>query len=247
MRSIPSWLRDTPIAHRGLHDAPAVPENSLDAFSAAARAGYPAELDVRLLADGEVVVFHDADCARLCGDSRRVSSLNSGQLAKLRLGSTDQSPPLLRDVLETVAGLTPLLVEIKNEEKSGLLEEKTCRLLSDYDGEYAVQSFNVDTLAWFEQNAPAIILGLLGTSAMEDVFTSVVQKLTSRPAGNNHVSPDFVGYEARFLPFDPVSRVRRENRPVLGWTVRSAEQERQVRAYCDNIIFEGFVPSIPAQ
>ncbi|MGB1015550.1 MAG: glycerophosphodiester phosphodiesterase family protein, partial [Nannocystaceae bacterium] len=53
-----TWLRHTPIAHRGLHSDDA-PENSLPAFAAAIAAGYAIELDVRLLADETVVVFHD--------------------------------------------------------------------------------------------------------------------------------------------------------------------------------------------
>ena len=44
-------------AHRGLHSRDkTVPENSLEAFRLAARAGYGIELDVRLSRDGQVVV-----------------------------------------------------------------------------------------------------------------------------------------------------------------------------------------------
>ena len=47
-------------AHRGSVSA-AAPENTLDAFAAAIAAGADAiELDVRRLADGELVIFHDA-------------------------------------------------------------------------------------------------------------------------------------------------------------------------------------------
>ena len=50
----------TPIAHRGLHSArDGRPENSLAAFEHACALGFPAELDVRLTRDREVVVFHD--------------------------------------------------------------------------------------------------------------------------------------------------------------------------------------------
>ena len=53
-----SWLVETPIAHRGLHDKDH-PENSISAFARAIDEGYPIELDVQLIADGTVVVFHD--------------------------------------------------------------------------------------------------------------------------------------------------------------------------------------------
>ena len=63
-----SWLTRRPIAHRGLHDARAGrPENSLAAFDRACALGFPAELDVRLTRDREVVVFHDRALRRLTG------------------------------------------------------------------------------------------------------------------------------------------------------------------------------------
>ena len=55
-------------AHRGLHDLNAGrPENSLGAFRAAAEAGFGAELDVHLMADGALAVVHDSDLERVCG------------------------------------------------------------------------------------------------------------------------------------------------------------------------------------
>ena len=125
MSRIPEWLLRLPIAHRGLHNASrGVIENSLPAFWAAARAGYPAELDVRLLADGEVVVFHDQNLDRLTNESGAIASRTSRDLAGVWLAgaATDNDPnpddariPLLRDVLDLVAGSTPLLIEVKNE------------------------------------------------------------------------------------------------------------------------------------
>lgn len=51
-------------AHRGLHALPHAPENSLPAFRRAAEAGYGAELDVRLTADGRLAVVHDGELSR---------------------------------------------------------------------------------------------------------------------------------------------------------------------------------------
>ena len=64
-------------AHRGLHTRDKrVPENSLEAFRLAARAGYGIELDVRLSKDGQVVVFHDDTLLRICGVDKRVDELD---------------------------------------------------------------------------------------------------------------------------------------------------------------------------
>ena len=48
------------VAHRGLHNSEqGVPENSLAAFQLAIDRSHAIELDVRITADDQIVVFHD--------------------------------------------------------------------------------------------------------------------------------------------------------------------------------------------
>src|SRR4051812_45971454 len=108
------WLARTPIAHRGLHAArEGRPENSIGAFAHSCALGFPAELDVRLTRDGEVVVFHDRTLKRLTGAAGRVEDRDAAELRALRLLGTRERLPLLREVLELVAGRVPLLIELK--------------------------------------------------------------------------------------------------------------------------------------
>ena len=113
-------------AHRGLHsEDKSVPENSLEAFRLAGRAGYGAELDVRLTKDGQVVVFHDDTLDRMCGVSARVDEKSYDELKLLSLAGTNQRIPLLTEVLETYGGRGPLIVEIKHGCRDRELCEKT--------------------------------------------------------------------------------------------------------------------------
>jgi hypothetical protein len=52
----------------------------------------------------------------------------------------------------------------------------------------------------------------------------------------------FIGYDVRCLPFAPVTAAREQGTPVLGWTVTSPEMEADRRRFCDNVIFEGYIP-----
>ncbi|MBR6351603.1 MAG: glycerophosphodiester phosphodiesterase, partial [Firmicutes bacterium] len=54
-------------AHRGYHDKPQIPENSLPAFKRAIENGWGAELDIHILRDGTLAVFHDSDLKRCTG------------------------------------------------------------------------------------------------------------------------------------------------------------------------------------
>ena len=68
-REHPGWklLRQYRYAHRGYHDKPHIPENSMAAFHRAIENGFGAELDVHLLKDGHLAVIHDASLKRSAG------------------------------------------------------------------------------------------------------------------------------------------------------------------------------------
>jgi glycerophosphoryl diester phosphodiesterase len=79
------------IGHRGASARYA--ENTLAAFRAAWASGAGGvELDVRLSADGEVVVFHDADGRRTAGQSGRIAGTPWADLARWRVGGGPVPP-----------------------------------------------------------------------------------------------------------------------------------------------------------
>jgi len=242
--NLPAWIVERPIAHRGLHDlSRGVAENSIAAFEAAAGAGFPAELDVRVTRDGAAVVFHDRALERLTGAEGNVGDAELSKIVRLRLSGTPHTVPSLSDVFEAVSGRIPLLVEVKNEGVAGEVEEATLEAIDVYNGEVAVQSFNPLTLQWFARNAPDLTRGLLSGGFEEDDMNPMLREKLRNLEMTDIAEPHFVGYDVRLLPFDPVTRMRRSGVPVLGWTVRSPRAEAEARRHCDNVIFEGYVPS----
>jgi glycerophosphoryl diester phosphodiesterase len=252
MARLLTWLLRTPIAHRGLHDTRrGVIENSLPAFWAASRAGFPAELDARLLADGEVVVFHDQHLERLTEASGPIAALTSAQLRNVLLAGAgadgdpkteDARIPLLKDVLDLVAGSTPLLIEVKNEATVGPIERAVMRALADYRGPFAIQSFNPGTVRFWRDHAPEVPRGLLSGDFRHEQIDDGLRRRLQNLEDVAECEPDFIGYDVRLLPFPPVARERTAGRLILGWTVRSPEEGLRALAHCDNVIFEGFDP-----
>ena len=96
-------------AHRGLHDD-GVPENSLAAFRASVAHGYGAELDVHLLKDGNLAVMHDSLLNRTTGQPGRIEDLTTDDLPRYHLQGTEETIPLLSDVLDIFEGKTPLIL-----------------------------------------------------------------------------------------------------------------------------------------
>lgn len=237
-----TWLVETPVAHRGLHDKKA-PENSLAAFKNAIEKGYNIELDVQMLSDGTVVVFHDEALSRMTGNDGYLKFLTKEDLKMLTLKGSKETIPTLEDVLEFVAGRTPIIIEIKNTSKVGELEQKVIDLLKNYKGEYAVCAFNPFVLSYFKEHAPKILRGQL-SGKFKGVKLGFMKKLALRAMWMTKKQnlADFIMYEASALPCLYVRRFR--NLPLLAWTVKSQQEYLRVVKYSDNVIFEGFEPKI---
>jgi glycerophosphoryl diester phosphodiesterase len=114
---------DTPrpivIAHRG--DKSHAPENTLAAFRLAAEKGADAiEFDVKLSADGQVVVLHDQTVNRTTNGIGNVSKLPLAALRELDAGAwfseqfRGECIPILDEVFETVGKHLLMNVELTN-------------------------------------------------------------------------------------------------------------------------------------
>ena len=233
--SLPSGLDASPIAHRGLWRPGGAPENSLSAFEAACRAGYGIELDIRLSADGEAMVFHDEALERMTGVKGLFGGLTASELAALPLGQGPDRIPTLAQTLDLVAGRALLLVEIKAGRGSAdELPKRTAELLDGYQGPAAVISFDAEALGWFARHRPGRARGLDAMN-LQDAAAAVGFEQACEAA-----RPDLLVLELASALGATAAQHRANGRPVVAWTVRSAQDAARVAPYCDNIIFEGF-------
>ena len=145
-RNQPGWekLEGVRFAHRGLHNAEkGVPENSMSAFRAAIDHGFGVELDLHLMADGNLAVVHDSDLTRVCGRSALIEDLTAADLADYPLLGSEETIPLFEDVLELFQDKTPLIVELKVERGNARdLTDRTMKALQGWRGTYCVESFH---------------------------------------------------------------------------------------------------------
>ena len=133
------------------------------AFEAARRAGADAiELDVRFDGEGNVVVFHDSELARLCGRPGRMEELSAAERAAQRVGG--QPVPLLVEVLDALGDLE-LDVEIKSAKpgRMGALAAATAELIrkSGRAEQVLVSSFDPFALLQFHRHLPEVALAYL--------------------------------------------------------------------------------------
>ena len=237
-----TWIVSKPIAHRGLFTE-SIPENSLGAFKNAVKNKLPIELDVTLLADGTPVVFHDEKLARMTGKDGFISHCTYADISKLTLMKTKEKIPTFAEALEVIDGKVPVLVEIKNFGKVGQTEKQVWKVLQNYHGEYAVESFNPYTLEWFKKNAPKVKRGQLACFFKDREITGLRRFSLKRMLLNKKISePNFIVYSAEDMPNKYVKKYYGKI-PVLVYTIKNAEEEQRMKPYADNILFDSYTPS----
>jgi glycerophosphoryl diester phosphodiesterase len=235
------WITTRPIAHRGLHRGQQVPENSLMAFEGAIAHHHPIELDIQLLADGELAVFHDKTLARLTGQPGTIAQQTLATLKQFHLYNTDQTIPSLAEVLALIQGKVPVLIEIKNEGRVGSLESALLKTISHYPGEFAIQSFNPLSLRWFKHQAPHITRGQLSSDFSGAPVPWHFSAAHSNLLFNWASQPHFIAYDLRALPkFSTTLAQCAFNIPLITWTVRSPADQTKAKDCADNYIFDPF-------
>lgn len=235
----PFWGRN--FAHRGLHSKDkSVPENSLAAFTAAVDAGYGIELDIQLSKDGEVVVFHDDDLARVCGVQARVDSLTLAQLRELPIHSTTQHIPTLQEVLDTVAAQVPLIIELKMGPRNRELCERAWKILRQYDGDLCIESFDPRIVRWFKKHVPGLLRGQLAAPA-KILGKGAQGVLVGWLLSNFLARPQFIAYQAGKKPFTVFLVEQFAMR--IAWTARPTDDTNALEAANDGVIFEFYLPA----
>ena len=257
MQAVPlpqAFLR-APIAHRALHDrSRGRIENSLSAVRAAFAAGYAIEIDLQLSADGVAIVFHDADLDRLTGETGLLNARTSAELGQILLKDSTDTIPTFAQVLATVAGRVPILVEIKDQTHvkgptDGRLEAAVALVIRSYHGPVALMSFNPHTMARMAELCPDVPRGLTTSSYGPEDATGLDPESAAqlrKILDYNRTGSSFISHEAADLGRTRVAELRAAGATVLCWTIRSPEAEAAARRIAQNVTFEGYLAAFPA-
>lgn len=247
-RNAPGWeaLEKWNYAHRGLH-GDGVPENSMAAFRKALEAGYGIELDIHLLADGNLAVIHDSLLNRTTGQAGRVEDLKREDLKNYFLEGTGETIPEFSQVLELFRGKAPMIIELKSEGgNQDLLAEAACKALEGYRGAYCIESFDPRCLVWLRKNKPEILRGQLAENffrSRNDLPDGTRFVLTNLLT-NFRTCPDFIAYcfsqRKTTLSVDFCRKLWSVR--CAAWTLRTPEAFAEAQKEGWLPIFEGFRP-----
>ena len=215
------FLKRSLIAHRGVHNS-IILENTLPAFVKSVDKNYIIELDIHILTDNTIVVYHDHNLKKLTGVNKIIETLSYEHLSKIKIDKK-YTIPTLKQVMHIVNGKVPLLIEVKDMNNNSKFEEELVKLLDEYKGEFAIQSMNPFVIDWFYKNRKDYIIGLI---VFNDLNYKLVKKYIKKI--------DFISVYKKQLPF-------KINKLVLGWTIKKQSEYEKYIKLCDNLICENIL------
>ena len=238
-------LKGFDYAHRGLHGNGAA-ENSITAFARAKENCFGVELDVHLLKDGNLAVFHDSDLTRITGQKGNIEDLNITDLKNYYLENTGDTIPSFDEVLKLFDGAVPLIVELKPfKNNHNILCEKVSEKLEQYNGVYCIESFDPRCVYWFKKHKPQVLRGQLAENSLKRKLkiNAIIRFLMTNNLLNFLTKPDFVAYriEDRKVFSNKICQ-KLWKMQMVGWTIRNIEDHNAAKKENWLSIFEYFIP-----
>ncbi|MBA3029803.1 MAG: glycerophosphodiester phosphodiesterase [Desulfobacteraceae bacterium] len=231
------------VGHRGFRAE--YPENTLAGFSAAAEAGADMiELDVRLSADGHLMVIHDAQLDRTTDGKGFVKDQPFLQLKKLDAGFwfnprfARERLPELEEVLDGVLARMAVNIEIKYDPEAPAMafeaadQVVACIRKKQAEPFTLVSCFYGGVLRRVYQKAPDLHLGVL-TYKNKKGFLNTCQELKAFSW-----NPDY-----RYLDPDELLAAKNEGLKVLPYTVNSRKDMKRLL----DMGVDGFITDDPVE
>lgn len=222
-------------SHRGYRPT-GIEENTLASVKEAYKLGYKmVEFDVRLTADGVLILHHDP--------SIESALIQKTDLEKLK---TFKSIDTLEDVFKWLVSLKDLSFKLNVELKSrsilnGILEKKTCQLILKYKltNQIMISSFNPLALSWVRFYTPKVYRALLLTFEKEKGNTFLIKKMIL----NRLAKPHVLNLRYQDWVFEKFAAVLEEV-PVVLWTCNDLQIYKENKDHIYGIISDEITPQM---
>jgi glycerophosphoryl diester phosphodiesterase len=218
-----SFLKNSIFAHRGIYDNTRIYENTISAYTRALKYNMPIEMEVHMLACGTIVVFNDDNTKRLLHVDGLIEKLTYDELTYI----SKYQIPTLEEVLKTINGSVPILIELRTVTRKYILENKICEILDNYKGLFALESFHMRTIKWFSKYKKNYLIGYMidHMNFKKDVW---------------YKKYDFLNIDINCYG-DKKVRVLKENKIVLGYNIsKKSEYDASINLY-DGLIVDNLL------
>lgn len=113
-------------------------------------------------------------------------------------------------------------------------------ILKKYKGDYAIQSFNPLTIAWFRYKQSQVVRGQI-TSEFRNDNMSFVKRIFLKNMLFNFISkPDYIAYSIEAVNKEKILNLKQKYF-MIGWTIKNKEEFNKYKDIYDNLICENIL------
>lgn len=215
------------IGHRGARGE--APENTLSGFNYLKSLGVLAlELDIHVCKDQQLVVIHDDSLERTTTGVGLVKDHSSTDLAALNAcihfkdWPYKDGVPLLQEVLALVSDFSHLQLEVKVKDAQDyvIVGRELAKLWPQFGHRMVTTSFNINYLAYMQENYPHISRGLLVESDFTGNIIATAQQLDCQLIAPHH----------SLLNKTLVDAAHQQQLIVSTWTVNETQRMQDLSA-----------------
>lgn len=148
----------------------------------------------------------------------------------------------MSEVLKTVDGKVPLLIELKGGAPFGELESRVDHMMKKYKGEFAVQSFNPFSVMWFRFHSPKVTRGQLISKYRKNIDIEYIERfICAQPFIWRFISkPQFIAADLRSISLETAFQAVDIDADLLTWTGRGKELIETASQFSKTVIAEQF-------
>lgn len=218
------------IGHRGAkgHEA----ENTILSFQKAIDLGADGiELDVRLSADGKIIVIHDETVDRTTNGAGRVNDFSLQELKTFRINEHHQIPEL-SEVFDEVNSSYLINIELKEYETADPVVALLQHYISENNRNYTdflISSFDWTALQQVRNLDAKILLGVLTETDLDLAlaFAKFIQAETLHPYYH-------------LLTLENTAKIKQTGIQVFPWTINEPEDIQKIKNFGVNGIITDF-------
>jgi glycerophosphoryl diester phosphodiesterase len=206
-------------AHRG--DMLDAPENTIAGVESAIDKGADyAEVDVQMLADGNLILLHDGNFLRTTDVDLPVATASYDEVILLNAAASMDWPekeavPFLNKVLETAKGRIRLNLELKTADNQAEMAIRVIQAIeaAGMEREVVITSLDESVLQEVEKIRPQFRTGLIVVLTLGEV---------------ENIPVDFFNMEISRINEDRVEKIHLAGKEVHVWTVNTQEEMEEV-------------------
>ncbi len=217
------------IAHRGGGDLGA--ENTIQGIEVAIQEKVNwTEIDVQRTADGEYIINHDKNFARVADVDKTPIEMTLAEIKELQVKNEFQPAmpaqpvPTLAELLDACKGKIGVFVELKGKSADSKMVDDVVKLIEDKDmlDECVILSLDYDIIQYTNQNYPQIKTGYLYYFVVGSPVT---------------LTGDYLIMEEGEATPEKIDEIHATGKSVVVWTVNTPESiERFIHSDVDGII-----------